>query len=165
MRSATQRPVSQHVRVEKSLTSPSPDSSVYAKLMTFTCSPGSQIRWPWVMQNSQCTPLNPVPFFPTQEGDVNSSDWNWSYYRNRLESVLIDENSTSLMSFRLVMSDSLLPAMLLIPNWHIPVSHSTLSFHSGETEAQRGTRTRVKWVWREVGMKPPVALSVTQNCL
>lgn len=50
---------------EEVLTSLSPTALcfVYTWPKIFTCLHGSQIRWPWVMQNSQCTPHNPIPFF------------------------------------------------------------------------------------------------------
>lgn len=55
------------------------------------------------------------------------------------------KNSTSLVSCRSMISGRLFLAMLLMPSCHMPVSHPILSFHNGDTEAQRGERTTVKW--------------------
>lgn len=61
-RSATQWSVSQHTRLGRSLAISQPMSSrlCLCAARDVHRSHGLQIRWPWVVKNSQCTPHNPV---------------------------------------------------------------------------------------------------------
>lgn len=135
--------------------------------MTFTCSHGSQMRWLGVMQNSQCTHIIPdpfSPFFPSYSGRQCGTQVTGIY--PIIETICFNSRKIAHhLSFRSMMSDKFLHAMLLIPNSHLPVSHPTLIFHDRENEAQPGERTTVMWLWR-MGSRSqrPMAPPVTESC-